>query len=66
MKIAPQYLTIDFLGNLKEMMVIVPINPDIDKAKKITHKCWSNRDQGIQGNLIGRHQFQNHNGDNNG
>jgi hypothetical protein len=66
MEIGPKDRSAYLLYGMKQMMMIVPVNADVDKAEHIAHEY---RKQGVQrGRIISvRHfHFQHHDGDDDG
>src|ERR1700675_1762641 len=63
MQIRPQDATGNMLRRLQEVMMVVPVDADVDEAQDIAEE---NRKEGLQGRKtgsLGRLHFQHHNGD---
>lgn len=66
MQIRPQHAAAHAARRVEQMVVIVPIDPDINKAENVTQKDWAKRGQRLEGGVMRHFEFQHHNGDDNG
>src|ERR1051325_8668861 len=66
MKVGPEDRSVDAVGGFDEVMVVVPVNADVEKAQEVTEK---NRNEGLEIGPIRAvryFKFQHHDGDDDG
>ena len=66
MQVGPQYPAAYMLGDVQHVVMIVPVNAEIDEAQHITEKNRQQRTQGGQINTVRHFHFQHHDGDDDG
>src|SRR3974390_3048979 len=64
--IGPQHPTAHMADQMKEMVVVVPIDGYVDKAQYIAEKNWYYRSQGAEAGLLRHLHLQYHDGDDDG
>ena len=65
MQVGPEDLAVDPVGQLEHVVVIVPVDPQVDEAQDIAGKNGNHRPEGRQVGSVGHFQFQHHDGDEN-
>src|SRR5690348_3220834 len=66
MHVCPQDTSCDFLHQVHQVMMIVPIDADENKAQNIGREHWPERMKVVPTIALGHLHFQNHNGENDG
>ena len=65
-KIRPQSSAVHLFCDLKQMMVIVPIDAEVNEAEDVTHERRNQVHEFRPLGMMGRAQFQHHDGDEDG
>src|SRR5690349_10114241 len=63
MKIGPHDPAVDVIADTQQMVMIVPVNPDINEAQNIGKKYREKRFERCQPGAMRHPQFQDHDGD---
>jgi hypothetical protein len=66
MQVGPQHLAADAVDRFEEVMVIVPVNADVDEAEDIAHEDRPQRDKRLKIGFVRDFEFQHHDGDGDG
>src|SRR6267378_6789171 len=66
MQVRPEYSAADLLGDLEQMMMVVPINTEINETEDVTQQYRQDRFQRGKFNRMRYLQFQHHNRDDDG
>ena len=66
MEVRPEDAAGDMFGGVEEVMVIVPVNGDVDEAEDVTQKDGEERLQLGEAGAVRDFQFQHHDGDDDG
>ena len=63
MQVCPKNAATNVFGEMKQVMVVVPVDPDIDKAQQIAQENRQQWRQRGEFDTVGHFQFQHHDGD---
>src|SRR6267143_1219507 len=66
MQVRPEYSAADLLGDLEQMMMVVPINTEINETEDVTQQYRQDRFQRGKFNRMRYLQFQHHDRDDDG
>src|SRR5439155_14206143 len=62
MSVRPEHPAIDVVHRLKQMMVVMPVDPDEDETQHIAESRWNQRLQGRPCCIVRRSQLEHHDG----
>src|SRR6184192_1854541 len=63
MKVGPENAAADLLRRLEQVMVVIPINTEVNEAQHVAQQYWQYRFQRGELNCMRHLQFQHHNRD---
>src|SRR5438552_2002594 len=63
MKVGPENAAANLLRGLKQMMMVVPIDAEVNEAQDIAQQYWQHRFQRGEFSCMRHLQFQHHDGD---
>jgi hypothetical protein len=61
--IGPENRPSDLFGDREHMVMVVPVDTDVDKTQNVTQQHWNQRPQCVQAAPLRHLEFQNHDGD---
>lgn len=64
--VRPQDRPVHGFHNLKKMVVVVPIDGDVDEAEDVAHEHWPEREQVVKARPVRRLHLKHHDGDDDG
>jgi len=65
-QVGPQHAAVHLVGGVQQVMVVVPVNADVDEAQHVAQEHWPQRQQVGQLFAVRHFDLQHHDGDDDG